>query len=176
MADTRGEQILLRIKAKLGDLVNIPYSLLLEDGTNLLLQDGSLLLLQGNPGFLPQGNTLTVYRSRVEPLARGEVPAIILEPVNDQPSDTSFYDVLDWTMRVRVTTFVRADVPDNNSDAFTQLVHNVIMDDPTCNGLALDVTPDRTDFNMYEADVPLGVISQDFLVRYRSSRDDLTSA
>jgi hypothetical protein len=71
---------------------------------------------------------------------------------------------------------VRADVPDDNSDAFTQLVHEEIMDDPTCNGLALDVTPDRTDFNMYEADVPLGVISQDFLVRYRSSRDDLTSA
>lgn len=120
--------------------------------------------------------TATVYRSRVEPLARGEVPAIILEPVNDQPNDTNFYDKLDWTMRVRVTTFVRADVPDDNSDAFTQLVHEEIMDDPTCNGLALDVTPDRTDFNMYEADVPLGVISQDFLVRYRSSRDDLTSA
>ena len=79
-------------------------------------------------------------------------------------------------MRVRVTTFVRADVPDNSSDAFTQLVHSKIMNDPTCNGLALDVTPDRTDFNMYEADVPLGAISQDFLVRYRSSRTDLTPA
>ena len=121
-------------------------------------------------------STATVYRSRVEPLARGEVPAIILEPVNDQPNDTNFYDKLDWTMRVRVTTFVRADVPDDNSDAFTQLVHSKIMNDPTCNGLALDVTPDRTDFNMYEADVPLGAISQDFLVRYRSSRTDLTPA
>ena len=34
----------------------------------------------------------TVYRSRVEPLARGEVPAVIVEPVNDQPNDTNFYD------------------------------------------------------------------------------------
>lgn len=118
----------------------------------------------------------TVYRSRVEPLARGEVPAIIIEPVNDQPTDTNFFDKLDWTLRVRVTTFVRADIPDDSSDTFTQQVHSLLMADQTCNGNALDLTPDRTDFNMYEADVPLGVISQDFLVRYRSSRTDLTSA
>lgn len=118
----------------------------------------------------------TVYRSRVEPLARGEVPAIIIEPVNDQPTDTNFFDKLDWTMRVRITTFVRADVPDDSSDTYTQQVHSLLMADQTCDGKALDLTPDRTDFNLYEADVPLGVISQDFLVRYRSSRTDLTSA
>lgn len=53
----------------------------------------------------------TVYRSRVEPLARGEVPAVIVEPINDQPVDTNFYDKLDWTMRVRITTLVRAAIP-----------------------------------------------------------------
>ena len=118
----------------------------------------------------------TVYRSRVEPLARGEVPAVIIEPVNDQPNDTNFYNVLDWTMRVRVTTLVRAALPDDASDTYTQQVHSLLMTDSTVNGYALDVTPDRVDFNLYEADVPLGVISQDYLVRYRSSRTDLTSA
>jgi hypothetical protein len=117
----------------------------------------------------------TVYRSRVEPLARGEVPAIIVEPVNDQPIDTSFFDKLDWTLRVRITTLVRADVPDDVSDTYTQQVHSLLMADQTLNGYALDLTPDRTDFSLYEADVPLGVISQDYLVRYRTSRTDLTS-
>ena len=117
----------------------------------------------------------TVYRSRVEPLARGEVPAVIVEPVNDQPNDTNFYDKLDWTLRARVTTLVRNDVPDDASDTYTQQVHALLMADQTLNGHALDLTPDRTDFSLYEADVPLGVISQDFLVRYRSSRTDLTS-
>lgn len=117
----------------------------------------------------------TVYRSRVEPLARGEVPAVIVEPVNDQPIDTNFYDKLDWTLRARVTTLVRNDVPDDASDTYTQQVHALLMADQTLNGHALDLTPDRTDFSLYEADVPLGVISQDFLVRYRSSRTDLTS-
>ena len=116
-----------------------------------------------------------VYRSRVEPLARGEVPAIIVEPVNDQPIDTNFFDKIDWTLRVRITTLVRADVPDDASDTYTQQVHSLLMADQTVNGYALDLTPDRTDFSLYEADVPLGVISQDFLVRYRTSRTDLTS-
>jgi len=118
----------------------------------------------------------TVYRSRVEPLARGEVPAVIVEPVNDQPVDTNFYDKLDWTMRVRITTLVRAAVPDDDSDTYTQQVHQLLMADQTINGYALDLTPDRTDFSLYEADVPLGIISQDFLVRYRTSRTSLTSA
>jgi hypothetical protein len=117
----------------------------------------------------------TVYRSRVEPLARGEVPAVIVEPINDQPVDTNFYDKLDWTMRVRITTLVRAAVPDDDSDTYTQQVHQLLMADQTINGYALDLTPDRTDFSLYEADVPLGVISQDYLVRYRTSRTDLTS-
>lgn len=118
----------------------------------------------------------TVYRSRVEPLARGEVPAIIVEPINDQPVDTNFYDKLDWTMRVRITTLVRAAIPDDDSDTYTQQVHQKLMADQTVNGYALDLTPDRTDFSLYEADVPLGIISQDFLVRYRTSRTSLTTA
>ncbi len=112
----------------------------------------------------------------MEPLARGEVPAVIVEPVNDQPIDTNFYDKLDWTMRVRITTLVRAAIPDDDSDTYTQQVHQKLMADQTVNGYALDLTPDRTDFSLYEADVPLGIISQDFLVRYRTSRTSLTSA
>ena len=118
----------------------------------------------------------TVYRSRVEPLARGEVPAVIIEPMDDTPIDTNFFDKLDHTLRVRVTTIVRAALPDDSSDTYTQEVHSLLMADQTVNGYALDLTPDRTEFSLFEADVPLGLISQDFLVRYRTSRTDLTSA
>ena len=118
----------------------------------------------------------TVYRSRVEPLARAETPAIIIEPVEDNPTDTNFFDKLDWAMRVRVSTIVRAAVPDNDSDTYTQQVHLRLMADQTINSYALDLTPDRTDFSLVEADIPLGIISQDFIVRYRTSRSDLTAA
>lgn len=117
----------------------------------------------------------TCYRSRVEPLARGEAPAIIVEPVSDQPSE-EFPTVLQWTLRVRVTVLVRANTPDDSSDAYSQQVHNLIMADPTVNNYALDINPDRVEFSLYEADVPLGIISMDFLVLYRSGRTNLTSA
>ena len=117
----------------------------------------------------------TVYRSRVEPLARGEAPAVIVEPVRDQPSEV-FSSKLQWSLRVRVTVIVRANVPDDDSDTYTQQVHSLIMSDPTCNGYALDIDPDRVDFSLYEADVPLGVISMDYMVMYRSGRTDLTAA
>ena len=117
----------------------------------------------------------TVYRSRVEPVARGESPAVIIEPVEDQPTDTSFFDKLDWTMRVRISTIVRTTSPDDDSDIYTQQVHLKLMADQTINGYALDLTPDRSDFSLVEADVPMGIVSQDFIVRYRTSRTDLTS-
>ena len=110
----------------------------------------------------------TVYRSRVEPLARAETPAIIIEPVEDNPTDTNFFDKLDWAMRVRVSTIVRAAVPDDDSDTYTQQVDLRLMADQTINSYALDLTPDRTDFSLVEADIPLGIISQDFIVRYRT--------
>jgi hypothetical protein len=118
----------------------------------------------------------TVYRSRVEPLSRSEVPAVIVEAVNDSPVGTSFYDKLDWTLRVRITTLVRASIPDDTSDIYSQQVHALLMADQTLNGYALDILPDRTDFALYEADIPVGMITQDFLVRYRTSRTNLTSA
>ena len=65
----------------------------------------------------------TVYRSRVEPISRGEAPAIIIEPVDDNPVDTNFFDKLDWAMRVRVSTIVRAAVPDDDSDTYLSLIH-----------------------------------------------------
>jgi hypothetical protein len=117
----------------------------------------------------------TCYRSRVEPLTRAETPAIILEPVSDQPSE-EFPTVLQWQLRVKVTVIVRANTPDDASDVYSQQVHNLIMSDPSVNGYALDIDPDRVEFSLFEADVPLGIISMDFLIRYRSGRTNLTSA
>ena len=79
-------------------------------------------------------------------------------------------------MRVRISTIVRAALPDDVSDTYTQAVHLKLMADQTINSYALDLTPDRTDFSLVEADIPLGIISQDFVIRYRTSRTNLTSA
>lgn len=119
--------------------------------------------------------TADVYRVRTTPLARGEVPAIVIEPVSDDPSE-DFYSKTQWSLRVRVSVYVRNDAPGNSADAFVEEVHSKIMADPTVNGYALDIDADTTNFSFFDADVPLGVVAMDYLVKYRTDREDLTAA
>ena len=118
---------------------------------------------------------VNVYRVRTTPLARGEVPAIVLEPVTDDPSEDSYVKTM-WTFRVRCSVFVRNDAPGNAADSFVEEVHSKIMADPTVDGNALDIDADTTNFDFFDADVPLGVVAMDYLVKYRTDREDLTAS
>jgi hypothetical protein len=158
MTDTKRERILAAIK----DILETSL-LTTQAGVFVLTQSGDQLITDNELNA-------TVYRSRVEPLTRGETPAVIIEPVNDQPNDTNYYDQLDWTLRVRITTLVRDNAPDDASDLYTKIVHRNFVSEETLNGECLDIVPDRVDFSLFEADVPLAVVSQDFLVRYRTAR------
>jgi hypothetical protein len=117
-----------------------------------------------------------IYRSRVEPLARGESPAIVVEPVSDTAEQNTSLPTLDWSMTVRVAVIVRGNVPDQVADPIIESLHSKIMGDLTCNGYAIDVQPVGVNFELLEADQPAGVISCDYLVRYRTSVADLTTA
>ena len=116
-----------------------------------------------------------VYRVRTTPLARGEFPAIVLEPVSDDPSE-EFYSKTNWSLRVRVSVFVRNDAPGNAADSLVESVHSRIMADTTVGGNALDIDADVTNFSFYDADVPLGVIAMDYLVKYRTDRENLAAS
>jgi len=114
-----------------------------------------------------------VYRSRVAPLARGESPAIIVEPVNDQASQPTTYKI-DWSMVVRVSIIVRGDIPDQIADPLVQKVHQKVMSDLSVGGYAYDIQPQTVSWDEFEADKPAGVVSCDYLVLYRTSLTDLT--
>lgn len=116
-----------------------------------------------------------VYRVRTTPLARGESPAIVLEPVSDDPSE-EFYSKTNWSLRVRVSVFVRNDAPGNAADSLVESVHSRIMADTTVGGNALNIDADATNFSFYDADVPLGVIAMDYLVKYRTDRENLAAS
>jgi hypothetical protein len=109
-----------------------------------------------------------VYRSRVEPMARGEMPALVIEPVSDTPEQTTVA-TLDWTLQARVSVLVRGAVPDQLADPIVEDVHAKIMADQSLNGYAIDVLPGGVSFEMVEADQPAGVIGLDFEIRYRTS-------
>jgi len=115
-----------------------------------------------------------IYRSRVEPVSRNESPAIVVEPLTDTAEQLTSLPKLDWSLRVRVAVIVRGLVPDQLADPIVQSLHSKLMADLTLGGVAIDVQPISVDFEMVEADQPAGVISCDYLVRYRTSVNDLS--
>jgi hypothetical protein len=116
-----------------------------------------------------------IYRSRVEPIARGESPAIVVEPVSDTAEQNTSLPKLDWSLTVRVAVIVRGAIPDQLADPIVEDAHSKIMADLTLGGYAIDVQPVSVTFELQEADQPAGVILMDYLVRYRTSVADLSS-
>lgn len=115
-----------------------------------------------------------IYRSRVEPLARAESSALIVEPISDLPTQNTSLPTLDHTLNVRVVVIVRAAVPDQTADPIIESLHTKLMADLTLGGLCIDIQPGQTDFTLESADVPVGVIFCTFRVLYRTSVSDLS--
>ena len=117
-----------------------------------------------------------IYRSRVEPMTRGETPSLVLEFVTDEPTvNSATYLKLDWTLRVRVVVVVRSQTPDTTADPTIESLHTKMVSDPTLGGLAIDVRPLTVTFDVIVADQPAGVISCEYEVDYRSSYNDLST-
>ena len=121
------------------------------------------------------GVSSRVYRSRVVPLSRGESPALVIEPVSDNSQENLSLPKLDWSINVRVAVIVRGDVPDEVADPIVESLHSKITADLTLGGYAIDVQPVGVDFALMDADQPAGVISCNYLVRYRTELNDLTT-
>ena len=121
------------------------------------------------------GVSSRVYRSRVVPLARNESPALVIEPVSDSSQANLSLPKLDWSLNVRIAVIVRGDVPDEVADPIVESLHSKITADLTLGGYAIDVQSVGVDFALMDADQPAGVISCNYLVRYRTEMNDLTT-
>ena len=115
------------------------------------------------------GVSTRIYRSRVEPITRGESPAIVVEPISDQAVMSNSHCKTDWTLTVRIAVIVRGAIPDQQADAIVESLHAKIMADQTIGGYAMAIEPRGVQFDMVEADQPAGVIACDYEVRYRTA-------
>jgi hypothetical protein len=121
------------------------------------------------------GVSTRIYRSRVEPLTRGESPALVIEPISDSAEQLTSLPRLDWSLTVRIAVIVRGNIPDQLADATIESLHSKLMADLTLGGYAIDIQPQGVNFEMVEADQPAGVIACDYLVRYRTSVANLAT-
>jgi len=122
------------------------------------------------------GVSTRIYRSRVEPMARAESPAIVIEPVNDTAEQNTSLPTLDWSLTVRISVIVRGAIPDQLADSTVESLHSKLMADLTLGGVAMDIRPQSVNFELVEADQPAGVISCDYLIRYRTDNANLATA
>ena len=121
------------------------------------------------------GVSTRIYRSRVEPITRGESPAIVVEPISDQANTDVSFCKTDWSLTVRIAVIVRGIIPDQQADATIESLHAKVMADQTVGGYAMSVEPRGVQFDMVEADQPAGVIACDYLIRYRTAVANLAT-
>ena len=122
------------------------------------------------------GVSTRIYRSRVEPITNGESPAIVIEPVTDEPSiNSSSYLKIDWTLRIRIVVIVRGTIPDSVADPTVESLFAKVLTDPTVGGLAKDIRPATQTFEILEADTPAGLITCEFEIDYRTGYNSLTT-
>ena len=121
------------------------------------------------------GVSTRIYRSRVEPITRGESPAIVIEPISDSAQQNTALPTLDWSLVVRIAVIVRGNIPDQLADPTIESLHAKMMADLTLGGYAIDVQPQSVSFELVEADQPAGVIACDFLIRYRTEVASLSA-
>ena len=116
-----------------------------------------------------------IWRTRVEPIPREESPAIVVEPLTDNPRIDTNLATLTWTMTVRVSVIVRGTIPDQVADPIIQSLHSKLMADYTLGGYAMDIIPAGVTFNFSEADGAAGEIQCDYRVMYRTTLTDLAN-
>ena len=117
-----------------------------------------------------------IYRSRVTPLTKGEMPCLIVEPLNDTPSlSISTYQ---WSLRIRVSILVKGTVAnsaDKVADPIVESVHSKLCTDATLNNKAMDITASNVTWELVDADQASGIVSMDYIIQYQTSTSDLTS-
>ena len=122
------------------------------------------------------GVSTRIYRSRIEPITNGESPAIVIEPVTDEPSvNSSTYLKIDWTLRIRIVVIVRGTIPDKVGDPTVESLFTKVLNDPTVGGLAKDIRPATQTFEVLDADQPAGLITCEFEIDYRTSYNSLST-
>jgi hypothetical protein len=78
-------------------------------------------------------------------------------------------------LTVRISVIVRGAIPDQLADPTVESLHSKLMADLTLGGYAIDIQPQAVTFELVEADQPAGVISCDYLIRYRTNVTNLAT-
>lgn len=116
-----------------------------------------------------------VERSRLVAFSRQDGLSAWVEPVQDAANQV-LHNRIDWSLGVRVGIIARGRVPDQLADPVVNSVHAALMADLTLGGLAYDIQPRATTWQLLDEDNGVGVVLVEFAVLYRTTLQSLESA
>lgn len=116
-----------------------------------------------------------VYRSRIEAFTRGDLPAIVIQPISDEPAQTNFAR-LQWDLNFQVTLYLSGDSPDQLGDPVVEDIHARIMaaENPAREYL-VDILPNSVSFDIEQGDRPIGVTTLGFVATYQTNLNTISS-
>ena len=130
----------------------------------------------------------TVYRSRMEYASERELSFAVVAPGPDKPIEAErtsrvCLDKLDQRFMVAIAIYARRVVPSDGTEpqSFDQVadpikvaVHQKLMADRSLGGLAFDVTPAGWTPEVEASNGDAGMIICEYVVRYRTSANDIS--
>ncbi len=116
-----------------------------------------------------------VYRSRLEALTSGQLPAIIVRPGQSDVPNEDTNGKVNREFEVEVLVLMEGDVPDSLADPTVVGAHAKIMADRTLGSLAIDTSEGPTGpWRFDQAEQDAVEVTLRYNVRYRTSAADLT--
>lgn len=115
-----------------------------------------------------------IWRSRQEAFSRANFPALVIEPVSNEPRPRAAgYPTLPQSLDLRFLLMVDDPQPDAAADPILVELHARIMADVTLNGLSDNIVPGDTTWGLEINGI--AVVETHYVVTYRTRLQDLAS-
>jgi hypothetical protein len=113
-----------------------------------------------------------VFRDRWEALARGEMPAVVIEPQSEDDDILTTTETLTTTLLVSIDILISGQPLSTLADPVRVSVHSLLLADATLRGLVISIYPTGRAWDAVSGEI--GVLRCSYAVRYRTSLQSLT--
>lgn len=114
-----------------------------------------------------------IFRSRTDAIAADEMPALVVLPESDTPTENT-NGPIDSRLQFVVEVYARADaLADKAADPVCVSVHAKLMSDATLNGAIVDLSEVDTEWDYDQSDQSIVIARMRFSAWYRRNRNTL---
>jgi len=113
-----------------------------------------------------------VFRDRWEALARGEMPAVVIEPQSEDDDILTTTETLTTTLLVSVDILISGQPLSTLADPVRVSLHSLLLADATLRGLVISIYPTGRVWDAVSGEI--GVLRCSYAVGYRTSLQSLT--